>query len=57
MEPYLGHLPYAFISYSHHDRAEVVRDINNLHELGCRIWYNQGIESGRNIIPGNTGDV
>ena len=43
---YEGHEPYIFISYSHRDSERVFEIIGHLHNLGYRIWYDEGIDPG-----------
>ncbi len=45
-KPYEGDRPYLFISYAHANSDEVMRVVNNMHERGYRIWYDEGIEVG-----------
>ncbi|MDM8524879.1 DUF1566 domain-containing protein [Desulfococcaceae bacterium HSG8] len=45
-EAYQGDEPYIFISYAHKDVAEVYLEITRLHEIGYRIWYDEGIAPG-----------
>ena len=45
-EAYTGDQPYIFISYAHADGEVVFREIKRLHEVGYRIWYDEGIEPG-----------
>ena len=45
-EAYSGKEPFVFVSYAHKDTESVYSLINYLHEKGCRIWYDQGIEVG-----------
>jgi hypothetical protein len=42
-DAYDGNEPYVFISYSHNDCDVVFKEIKRLHDLGCRIWYDDGI--------------
>jgi len=35
--------PYLFVSYSHKDAAVVYPEIERLHRLGFRVWYDEGI--------------
>jgi len=44
---YKGDEPYLFISYSHRDSAVVFKEIAWLKEQGFNIWYDEGIEAGR----------
>jgi hypothetical protein len=39
--------PYLFISYAHADSEQVYPYIQRLHDDGFRIWYDEGIEFGR----------
>lgn len=45
-EAYSGQDPYLFISYSHKDSALIYPEIERLHKLGFRIWYDEGIDPG-----------
>lgn len=45
-ETYKGDEPYIFISYAHKDSQIVYPIINDLHEAGYRIWYDEGIDPG-----------
>lgn len=45
-EAYGGKDPYLFVSYSHKDSALVYPEIERLHQLGFRIWYDEGIDPG-----------
>lgn len=45
-EPYEGKEPYMFVSYSRGDQDLVIKDLNSLHRLGFRIWYDRGIGAG-----------
>jgi serine phosphatase RsbU (regulator of sigma subunit) len=40
---YQGVEPFLFVSYAHADDAVVLADLQQLHQMGCRIWYDQGI--------------
>jgi hypothetical protein len=42
-EAYTGSDPYVFVSYSHQDKAAVYPEIRRFQNLGCRIWYDEGI--------------
>lgn len=44
---YKGDEPFLFISYSHRDSAVVFKEIAWLKEQGFNIWYDEGIEPGR----------
>lgn len=44
---YSGSEPYLFVSYSHKDAAAAMEIINRLQSLGCRVWFDGGIELGR----------
>jgi len=46
-EPYRGDRPYIFISYAHLDSDIVFPEIQRLHDLKYRVWYDE------NIGPGN----
>jgi hypothetical protein len=43
---YLGEEPFAFVSYAHKDREAVFAEMARLRDLGCRIWYDEGITPG-----------
>ena len=45
-EAYQGDAPYVFVSYSHKDSAQIYPEINELHQQGYRIWYDEGIDPG-----------
>ncbi len=45
-QAYQGDEPYIFVAYAHRDSAKVYPELQRLHELGCRIWYDEGIELG-----------
>ncbi len=45
-DAYHGPEPYIFVSYSHQDEAVVFPEISRLHQLGYRIWYDEGITPG-----------
>jgi hypothetical protein len=45
-EAYEGTEPYIFVSYAHSDAKDVYEDIQFIHELGYRIWYDEGIDPG-----------
>src|SRR5512141_1089583 len=45
-EAYQGEEPYIFISYAHADAEIVYADIQFFHDLGYRIWYDEGIDPG-----------
>lgn len=44
---YTGSEPYIFISYSHKD-SEVMDILHEITSSGYRVWYDEGIKSGRN---------
>ena len=44
-DAYQGDEPYVFVSYAHKDAAMVYEEITRLHEAGCKIWYDEGIEA------------
>nr|WP_302111433.1 toll/interleukin-1 receptor domain-containing protein [uncultured Acetatifactor sp.] len=46
IQPYRGDEPYAFISYAHRNKAEVLTIIGRMQAEGCRIWYDEGIDPG-----------
>lgn len=50
LDAYKGHKPYIFISYAHADKSQVYEQINNLNANGYRIWYDEGIEPGKNFV-------
>lgn len=43
---YVGDAPFIFVSYAHKDAAVVFPELQELHALGCRIWYDEGIDPG-----------
>ena len=43
---YEGTQPYAFVSYSHKDSAEVLPIVEMLQSRGVLVWYDGGIEAG-----------
>ena len=43
---YKGTKPYAFVSYSHRDMAEVFAVTKRLSDSRYRLWYDEGIEPG-----------
>ncbi|MDR1735211.1 MAG: toll/interleukin-1 receptor domain-containing protein [Oscillospiraceae bacterium] len=45
-QPYEGDEPYIFVSYAHADSEQVFPIVKRLHELGYRIWYDEGIDPG-----------
>jgi len=45
-KPYEGKRPYLFISYPHKQSDEVVDTIRILHNMGYRLWYDEGIPAG-----------
>ena len=44
--PYEGPEPYVFVSYAHANNDKVYPVIKRLHEMGYRMWYDEGIEAG-----------
>lgn len=46
---YKGSEPYVFVSYSHKDSDEVLKDISWMIENGYRVWYDEGIEFGQDF--------
>jgi len=44
--PYEGPEPYIFVSYAHANADKVYPIIARLHEMGYRLWYDEGILSG-----------
>ena len=46
---YKGSEPYIFISYAHKDSGDVYPAISALHAKGERIWYDEGIEAGKDF--------
>ena len=47
MIAYEGKEPFVFISYAHKDKELVLPIIQGLQDRGFRVWYDQGIEVGR----------
>lgn len=45
MKAYEGDEDYIFVSYSHKDSDYVLPIIDNLHDLGYRLWFDDGIEA------------
>jgi hypothetical protein len=45
-QAYAGTEPFIFVSYSHQDADSVFAELNELHELGYRIWFDEGIDPG-----------
>jgi TIR domain len=45
-DAYTGAEPFIFVSYCHRDRTVVYPEIERLHKLGFRIWYDEGIPPG-----------
>ena len=45
MKPYEGEDDYIFVSYAHKDSDFVLPIIDNLHDLGYRLWFDEGIEA------------
>lgn len=43
---YEGNDPFLFVSYAHKDAEAVYSVLSRLHQLGYRIWYDQGISPG-----------
>ena len=46
VNPYDGDRPYIFISYAHANSPAVMEVVQELHDHGFRIWYDDGIEVG-----------
>ena len=46
VKPYEGSEPYIFLSYAHADAHAVMEIAARLQSVGCRIWYDGGIEVG-----------
>ena len=46
IKAYRGKEKYVFISYAHRDRSMVLSELELLQKLGCRFWYDEGIEAG-----------
>lgn len=44
-EAYRGDDPYIFVSYAHRDSKFVFAELENLHNLGYKVWYDEGIEA------------
>jgi len=45
--PYEGPEPYIFVSYAHKNKDKVYPIIKRLHEMGYRLWYDEGIQPGK----------
>lgn len=48
--PYEGNQPYIFVCYSHRDRGQVIPLLNALRIAGYRIWYDRGIQAGKDWL-------
>jgi len=48
-EAYQGQDPYIFVSYAHKDAAAVFGELERLRAMGCRVWYDEGIDPGNEI--------
>ncbi len=46
IRPYEGNEPYIFISYAHANSPAVMEVVQELHDRGYRVWYDDGIEVG-----------
>jgi tetratricopeptide (TPR) repeat protein len=49
LHPYEGTKPFAFVSYSHRDRAFVYRLVQTLSDLGYRVWLDRSIKGGEDF--------
>jgi hypothetical protein len=47
---YTGNRPFIMISYAFHDRAIVFPELQRLHALGFRLWYDGGISLGETWV-------
>jgi hypothetical protein len=45
-EAFQGLEPFGFVSYAHRDAALVYPEIDRLHRMGYRLWYDEGICPG-----------
>jgi hypothetical protein len=45
-QAYSGDGPFIFVSYSHKDAAAVFPELQELRDLGYRIWFDEGIDPG-----------
>ena len=45
---YCGTESFIFVSYSHKDSEKVFPEIERLHNMGFRVWYDNGIKPGSN---------
>jgi hypothetical protein len=43
---YTADKPFLFVSYAHADAAEVYPEISRISLLGCRVWFDEGIDPG-----------
>ena len=43
---YSGTETYAFVCYSHRDKATVYAEIRSLQSQGVNVWYDEGIDAG-----------
>ncbi len=50
MNCYLGNDKYAFVSYAHQDKEKVLNFLEKLDNIGCRLWYDAGIEKTQEWI-------
>lgn len=48
--------PFAFVSYAHKDSEWVYPELRRLHDMGMRIWYDEGIDPG-NEWPEDVADA
>lgn len=45
-DAYKGESPYVFVSYAHKNAEAVFSHITRLHNVGFRIWYDEGMDPG-----------
>lgn len=50
MNCYLGNDKYAFVSYAREDKEKVFNFLEKLDNIGCRFWYDAGIEKSKEWI-------
>jgi len=43
---YTGDDPFVFVSYAHADASAVYPEISRISLLGCRVWFDEGIDPG-----------
>lgn len=46
IDAYRGEEPFFFVCYSHADKDNVYTEMQWIHDVGVRLWYDEGIEVG-----------